>query len=346
MNIGVLLLRADAGAQMGTGHLMRCLALGKTWMLEGGKAVLITACQNDALLDRARRAGLTVVAVSAPCPAGEDLHLTVEWVHRHPGAWLVLDGYGFDSAYQRVVKQAGARLLVVDDDVHADHYYADVILNQNIHATELHYQCEPGTQLLMGTRFALLAPDFLAWRDHRLEVPAVAHRVLVTLGGGDPKNQTTKIVRALKLARLPGLEVAVVVGGANPHLNSLEQELKNLGRAFRLVHNSDNMPELMAWAEMAVSAAGTTVWELAYMRVPTLVLVLAENQIRISAALQEAGLARSLGWFADVDENVVGRAFIDLAHNPSLRAAMSRRGRKLVDGRGADRVVNALTYRN
>ena len=342
MSTPVLALCADASARMGTGHLMRCLALGRAWWNRGGDAIFITACRDQALLDRISAAGLESLHVDQAHPAPQDLEVTLRWLAQHHGAWLVLDGYQFDAEYQRAVKEAGASLLVVDDYVHAEHCYADVVVNQNIYAQALTYPCGPETVLLLGTRYALLSPDFEAWRTYRREVPAAARRILVTLGGGDPDNQTSKVIRALHRLAIPELEATVVVGDANPHVDSLRQALDGLEPAVHLVHGADNMPDLMAWADVAISAGGSTVWELAYMGLPNLVLVLAENQVRNAAELENAGAAINLGWFTGVSEEGLAQTLGDLVHDQARRAAMSHRGRELVDGQGCERVVSAL----
>ena len=92
----------------------------------------------------------------------------------------MLDGYHFRPSYQLRVKDSGHPLLVIDDMAHLDHYYADVVLNQNIHAEQLDYSCEPYARMLLGSRYVLLRREFWPWREWQREIPQVAHKVLVT----------------------------------------------------------------------------------------------------------------------------------------------------------------------
>ena len=163
----VCFIRADADAGMGTGHLMRSLALGRAWQEQGGHTVFVTACHNQALLDRIVAAGLQLVVLDRPHPAPEDLETTLGSMVEYHGAWLVIDGYHFDVGYQRAVKETGANLVAIDDYVHAEHYHADLIVNQNLYADQLEYPCDANTRLLLGTRYALLSPDFGPWRRLR-----------------------------------------------------------------------------------------------------------------------------------------------------------------------------------
>ena len=127
---------------------------------------------------------------------------------------------------------------------------------------------EAHTRLLLGTRYVLLRREFWPWRGWRREIPAVARKVLVTLGGGDPDNVTLKVIRALAQVEIEGLEAVVVVGPANPHLEELQAAVKDTPHPIRLESNVTNMPELMAWADVAITAGGSTCWETAFMGLP------------------------------------------------------------------------------
>ena len=337
-----LVIRADADARIGSGHLMRCLALAQAWSGQGGRVTFVTACQSAALCRRLTQEGFEVIALKSAYPDSRDWEATSRCLVAHRGAWVVLDGYGFDATYQLRVKALGHHLLVIDDTGHLDHYHADVLLNQNIGAELLEYSCDPGTRLLLGTRYVLLRTEFLSWRDWPRETPRVGRRVLVTLGGGDPHNQTLKAVRAVQSVDVDELETQVVVGADNPHFRAIESLVSGFGLRGRVVRNALDMPSLMAWADVAIAGGGSTCWELAFMGLPTAVLVVAENQQGIAAGLHEAGAMLSLGWYAQVSFEDVGEALVRLLRDRVLREGMTQRCRLLVDGMGAARVVEAL----
>lgn len=342
MQVMTMLIRADASARIGTGHLMRCLALAQAWKAQGGQVTFITACDSEDLRQSLSDEGFHVITLERSYPEPADWEVTAEVLAAHPDAWVVLDGYHFDPVYQRQVKETGHPLLVVDDMAHLNHYYADVVLNQNIDAERLRYSCEPYTRLLLGTRYVLLRPEFLAWRGWQREMPKEAHKVLVTLGGGDPDNQTLKVIQSLQRIDTDELEVVVVVGASNPHFLELRPAAHNSPFAMHLVENVTNMPELMAWADVAVSAGGSTCWEMAFMGLPSLILVLAENQRGIAERLDDRGIALNLGWYAQISELDLAQALKILMCSLARRAAMSEKGRQLVDGAGTDRVVSVL----
>jgi UDP-2,4-diacetamido-2,4,6-trideoxy-beta-L-altropyranose hydrolase len=338
-----VLIRADANVRVGTGHLMRCLALAQAWQEERGVAHFALEGGLPALERRLLDGGMGISRVAASHGSLEDAAQTVALARQMEAVWVVLDGYCFDAPYQRAVKEADLRLLVVDDYGHASRYYADLVLNQNIGASEsLYVSREPYTRLLLGPRYAMLRREFWPWRSWEREIPPVAHKVLVTLGGADPDNVTLRAVRALRQIQIDGLEATVVVGGGNPHWESLRSAAEHSGCKIHLERDVKDMSVLMAWADVTVSAGGSTCWELAFMGLPAVVVVVAENQKGIAQGLDALGVVRNLGWRADVDEMDLARALKALATDFAHRGAMSEKGRQLVSGGGADEVVSSM----
>lgn len=342
---GNLIFRTDANAQIGIGHVMRCLALAQAWQDKGGTAVFISCCENRALQKRITAEGLDFISVEKPHPDPFDIDFTITTIeklstqHAARSTWVVADGYHFDADYQKSIKEAGNKLLWVDDYGHADYYCADLILNQNICADPvMYYNRAPYTQLLLGTRYVLLRREFKQWKGWQRKIPPIAQMVLVTLGGGDPGNVTLEVIQALKKVNISGLEAQIVVGPANPNLAALEREVKNHSN-LRLIKNAANMAELMALADTTMSAGGSTCWELAFMGVPNFILILADNQRPVAEQLSKEGAALSLGWYKGLSSDGIAEKIIPLMRSKESREKMALRGPELVDGEGAERVL-------
>jgi len=330
-----LTIRADATVQMGSGHIMRCLALAQAWRARGGEVTFLSACENAGLRQRIEQAGCAFVAIPKPHPDPGDLSTTLDFLAKQSQPqWMVLDGYHFTPDYQAMLR--GARLLVMDDMAALERYHADIMLNQNSHAPHLSYHTGPDTLLLLGTRYALLREEFSTVSPREPE--STARKVLVTLGGSDPDNATLKVIRALR--QLADIEAKVVIGPANPHAERLRQAAD--GSTVELLYNVTRMPELMAWADVAVTASGSTCWELLYMGLPSAVIVLAENQEPIARDLSERGAVINLGWQHDLNDEQIGAALCSLIGDAARRKQMAACGRALVDGRGAERVIWAM----
>ena len=347
-----LVIRADAGTITGTGHLMRCIALAQTWHERGGCVTFLSHCQSEALQQRIIKEGFEFVFVERPHPDLADLHQVLDLLknfRKGKGSpWVVLDGYHFDTIYQKSIRESGSRLLVIDDHNHLPKYKADILLNQNIGAELIPYNCDLKTVKLVGPKYALLRTEFLCWKDRVHKQSEDQRKILVTLGGADPDNITLKVLRALLRTRLNGFGVDVIVGPANPHIKELEFEIKSafkrsvpLANSIHLL-SSVNMPEIMAMTDVAISAGGSTCWELCFLGKPFLVLIAAENQRGIARGLDEAGTAICLGWHQDVTVNQIKTNLERLLNDTQGRVELSTKGQKIVDGQGRYRVLDAM----
>jgi len=336
-----IVFRVDAGPRIGTGHFMRCLALAQAWKDKGGRAIFITSCRIEGLLDRLRDEDFEIHALPAP----DDWEDTRKILTNYPGTWVVLDGYHFDGAYQQKIKGLGHGLLVIDDMAHLENYYADIVLNQDLHAEMLQYSCQPYTRLLLGTKYVLLRREFQAWRGKKRRVPDKARHILVTLGGADPANHTLKVVRALQQVKVSGLEATVVIGGSNANADILHAEAFKSKVPVHLVRDVKNMPELMARADVAAVSAGTTVWELAFVGVPSIVGITTEIEEYLAKGLRKYGLFTDIGWFKDVSEEQIKNTLQDLIQDEGKRRSMTELGQRLVDGAGCDNTIKELLGR-
>ena len=252
-----LIIRADASPEIGTGHVMRCLALAEAWQDVGGEAVFVFSRSVPLLEDRLKKEGMKICRMSEETGTVADADETARIARNYEAEWIVVDGYQFGAEYQKRIKTNGFCLLFIDDYGHADHYYSDIVLNQNIYADMSFYKkFEPCTRFLLGTQYALLRREFLEWSGWHRSIPKIARKILVTLGGSDPANVTLNVVESIKAVDLDDLEIVVVVGGANQNFNLILDSVEGDSR-FRLEKNAGNMPELMAWADVAVSAGGS-----------------------------------------------------------------------------------------
>ncbi|MHC4251561.1 MAG: UDP-2,4-diacetamido-2,4,6-trideoxy-beta-L-altropyranose hydrolase, partial [Planctomycetota bacterium] len=322
---------------------MRCFALAQAWQERGGNAVFLGRIDAPAIRERITSEGFEVHEVTSHDGGLDDAAGAARAAQEAGAEWVVVDGYHFGADYQRALKEDGLKVLFIDDNSHATAYFADIVLNQNPYADESMYANRaPETRLLLGTRYVLLRSEFRAWREWRREIPDVARKVLVTMGGADPENVTLKVIEALGQVEVDGLEAVAIAGASNPHYDCLVEAAAASPADVRVDRSVTDMPALMAWADVAVSAAGTTAYELAFMGTPMVLMAIAGNQRGVAARFRPRRIALCCDTVEDGPRSdQTATALGELAGSASMRRSMSESGRGLVDGNGGRRVVLA-----
>jgi UDP-2,4-diacetamido-2,4,6-trideoxy-beta-L-altropyranose hydrolase len=281
-----------------------------------------------------------VLSAEAAPGSDEDAAWLVEQAARIEADWVVVDGYVFSERYQGAIGDAGARLLIVDDLGQRPHPRVSLVVNQNAYADEaLYAERGAGTRLLLGTDYALLRREFLDCAP-RAASSGAANHILVSMGGADPAGATLGVLQALASIEDPALRVTALVGPGNTAGKRLLAD--NDDPRIEVRHAGRDMPQWMLWADLAISAAGTTTWEFAFLGVPTLLVVLADNQLAVARSMDEAGACIDLGWVHELEPAVLHAAVEKLRGDASARSALSRAARERVDGRGPARVVRAM----
>lgn len=327
---------------------MRCLALAEAWQAGGGEVVFLTHCESPLLAGRIADAVLRVERIDTPHPAPVDLDRTLSVVGQYARGqasppWVILDGYHFDERYQRALRHAGARVLVIDDYAHLPRYDADVLLNQNLGAEDLSYQSNTGTVRLLGPRYALLRSEFGQWRGHVRQFPDLARKVLITGGASASGSFLHSALESVRQTGVEDLHVALVVGPTSSAGAAFPVDgWRRAGLEIDLVENPADLSRWMSWADVAIAAAGGTAWELAFMGVPAVLVAIAENQRPAVRALTACGGAAFGGEAPDVSWTVVADALARLMRDGDARRRMSATAQSLVDGYGPERVTAIL----
>ena len=330
-----LILRSDASPRIGTGHLMRVLALGQGWSEAGGTVLVSPGDAPAALCDRLTTEGFRVVPEALATLLSND-RSAVAAVDLPETALAELAACDDDSR---------SRTLLVDDLAQLPTYPCGLVLNQNAHADRAAYPPERPPNYLLGLEYVLLRREFRTWSRSVKPVRRIATRLLVTFGGADPARMTLRAVQALDAlppAIRGSLEVRVLVGAANPDTAPIEAAIAGSSVAATLERSVVRMAERMAWADLVLVSGGTTVWELAAMGCPALVVETAPSEPFLVGGLRRVGLFDLLGPAESLDGAAIAVAIERRVTDVAWRRLMARRGQSLVDGRGVDRVVAAL----
>lgn len=329
---------------MGTGHVMRCLALAQEWRAVKGDVVFLSSAPSAALLDRLKSEDMAVELCRESPGGDDDARVTVDLCKARQAGLLVVDGYHFGPRFQSLAKAGGAPQLLIDDGVLPPPFEADWVLNANLHATPEGYAGRSDrTNLLLGPKYALVRREFRKWGGWEREFPQKAGKILVALGGGDVRDAVVKVLGALKQCSFDKApDVVIVAGFASAGMKDLEELAGAVSPRIRIQRHVGDMAALMAWADLAIAAAGSISWELAFMRVPSILLVLADNQAPIAASLHAARSAIGVGTVKELAPQRLADEVTGLATSPEKRRALADTGRKVVDGGGPARIIQAV----
>jgi UDP-2,4-diacetamido-2,4,6-trideoxy-beta-L-altropyranose hydrolase len=316
---------------------MRCVALAQAWSAAGGNAVFVVAELPAGLQIHLRAEGFCFVPIAGRAERLDDAAATIRIARDLHAIWVVVDGEAFGVEYLQALYESGLCVLLVDDFAARVSFPAHVVLNPNVGASEEAYRRKGSSApLLLGASHTPLRREFISFNRDRV-FPGLARRVLVTLGGSDPENLTPRIVETL--CTLDGLHVIAVAGAGYEHLSELESLA---APNVTLISNASNMSQLMHSSDLAITAAGGTLWELLYSRCPVISYTRNPVQARVVDWVAKRGAARDLGDTKDFAAAALSRAVEELAANRTLRQQMADVGRLLIDGRGPERVIAAI----
>ena len=332
--IGPVLFVTHGGRNIGLGHVRRCLSLAG--------ALKKRSVECEFLLGADQGVADTVSGSGFVCRQGKgDANDVVERIRELTPAVVVADSYAFTSDYFRQLAGAGRPVVAIDDLENQPLPVAMVVNSRaGVGPDDYDRHVTPQTRLLLGPAYALLRPEFAD--NPGRTIPPQARGVLLTLGGSDNTNLMPRLLRWVA-AELGWVDLAVVLGPLFDNRQEIAATAAAIGSRAALHEQPGDVRALMLGADIAVSGGGQTLYELAATATPTVGIQLAENQTGNLSAFESSGV---LTWAGDVQyqdlEAAVRTRVRHLAENPQERAAMAAAGRKLVDGRGAERVAAAV----
>lgn len=351
--------RTDASIQIGTGHVMRCLTLADALVAKGAKCTFICREHAGNLIEHIRSKGHAVH--SLPMGTGADTDLTHSaWLGAAQAQdaeacastlatlqpdWLVVDHYALDARWESAVAELCGQVMVIDDLADRPHC-CKLLLDQTFgrYAKDYRPLVPDDCTLLCGPSYALLRPEFAALRPYSLQRRVRPHlkHLLITMGGVDKDNVTAQVLNALRACSLPAdCEITVVMGTTAPWLADVQQQALSMPWPTTVRVGVSNMAQLMADSDLAIGAAGATSWERCCLGLPTVMMVLADNQRYAAGLLEKAEAARIL----QLDNNPptqLSRLIDEVTLSERLLRCLTEGARVITDGEGVRRTADYL----
>ena len=355
-----IVIRTDASFSIGSGHVMRCLTLADVLRKQGAEVSFICREHKGNLIHYIEEKGYFVSRldncfsnIDIPNKLNhnplvhsgwlgstqkEDAEACDSILETSIPDWLIVDHYAIDYRWQIKLKNHYKNLMVIDDLADRQHE-CDLLLDQTFGRSEDDYNklVPDNCSLLLGAQYALLRPEFSKWRKYSLQRRATPElkNILINMGGIDGDNVTGQVLHILKTCVLPEkLTVTIILGATNPNIESVKKLAMAMSIKTEVKVSVSNMAELMAKADLAIGAAGSTTWERCCLGLPSIQMVIAENQKFIAENLTKANVIQCVESLADL---------------PSMLNQILKRLRKtsilssvITDGSGADKVCNYL----
>lgn len=378
----MVVIRADANSKIGMGHVMRCLSVVDALVKRGEEVLFVTA--DDTPVPLLTKKGIPYRVLHTDY-ADMEAELPKLWnalseLPQGPGVpevalpqrntFILVDSYYVTEKYLVALKKRITTIYM--DDIYAFSYPVDMLINYNIYGEEMGYEKDAAfadTKLLLGTEYVPLREEFAAgagYAQSRKELSAETENVtpaedrlhqmaeqgrtadggiLITTGGSDSFNLAGQLLmEAMKYDALKEKEYHAVSGSLNPHIG----ELQALAEKHENIHihcNVTNMAELMAESEVALSAGGSTLYELCAMGVPVIAFSFAENQERLVQTFVKRGIAQYGGNYRKDGNKMIQNTIAGLEtllEDENLRTEYRKKARTLVDGKGADRIAEVI----
>jgi spore coat polysaccharide biosynthesis predicted glycosyltransferase SpsG len=298
-----------------------------------------------------KRVGNEWIEAGAPAGEQEDLSETIQEIRRLRPAAVIVDAPNVSAEYLQEIAATGV-LLVSIDHAASIRFPANVVINPLLGPSKESYEYTPGTQLLLGPRFALVRSEIRRQRPNRAQEPPPVpapngkvsvgqFRALVALGEDDPHRKSIELVKLL--SNVPKVaKVDVVARQHHPDLEKLQAFAATNSERISVATEPAEVTSRLVRCHFAITAGNGWSMELACVGIPQLLIVQSEAHWPTAQRLEEEGCATCLGWHESVSAQTIRQAVQNLLNDPLERQAMARCGRKLVDGRGPDRLVTAL----
>lgn len=336
-------IRVDASINIGTGHVMRCLTLANQLRKRNAEVSFICRSMRGDLVSFIQKSGFS--AISLPYIEGSEYF---EWIW---GNWeqdaedtqnvlrqfndqvdfLIVDHYGIDEKWERTMELYTKRILVIDDLANRKHY-CNLLLDQNYYFNlEERYRAlvPPVCKLMLGPSYALLRDEFKKALKNKKNRTGEIKNILVFFGGTDPTNETHKTLEAISALTRQDFCVNVIVGASNPSKKQIEKYCLQYDNYF--FHSQvSNIAEMINEADVVIGAGGTTTWERCYLGVPSITIVIADNQLEVTKAVSEFGATINLGVSHRVKANDIKLKLEELLESPSVVQKMAEISGKLV----------------
>jgi UDP-2,4-diacetamido-2,4,6-trideoxy-beta-L-altropyranose hydrolase len=351
-----IVIRVDASISIGYGHVMRCLTLADVLKTKNINCEFICREHPGNLIKHIINKGYKTHII----PMGlrkDNYHCFHDWLGasisedaKHceqilssiQPEWLIVDHYALDKNWEKKLSNYYHKLMIIDDLADRDHE-CQILLDQTFGRSQDEYKplVPRDCNILCGSNYAMLRPDFAELREYSLNrrKKFKLKRLLISMGGIDKNNSTSYILNSLQKLKLPSeCEITIVLSSESPWLNNVHRLSKKIIWRTKVLVDEPEMAKLMAESDLAIGAAGTSSWERCCLGLPTILMILADNQREIAKVLIDRGAAILFDDLKNSNQNFSDNRLYKLINFELI----GKKSASIVDGLGTKRVVECL----
>lgn len=338
-----LLFRFDADEKTGYGHLSRCLSLAQKYYRQGCN-ISIASRKLDPVICSEKMSGYTVLNIPDNTGVSDEIDVLRKASNDQMYDVVVADNYSVDKSWHEKAKSIG-KLLVVIDDMGGQKIHADLLVNPNLGVSEQLYDgiVNSDCVVLAGAKYALINEKFSNIKRNKPKADSKT-RVLISIGATDPFNWSATILEALNDYTNEKFDISVVLACETEHLEALKKTATESIHEVNILINPDNLPELMIEAELAIGAAGVSASERMALGIPSIVLVVADNQENMATAITDMKIGVVLDVRNEFDHNTFLTSITKLIADSELRNTLISNMKNVMDMSGADRIIQEISF--
>ena len=355
--------RVDSSALIGTGHVMRCLALAIALRNRGSEVSFFCRVLPGNIINVIE--GMSFKVFKLPdftnklnrVEYKEKYH---QWMINEKRIsvketekfllrmqkeidWFVIDHYALDKELESFIKPYVGNVMVIDDLANRKHD-CDLLLDQNLYMNlETRYQnlVSENTYQMLGPKYVLLRDEFLNARKNVTIRKLPIQNILVFFGGADATNETAKALEAIKMLDAECFKAKIILGTSNNNFETVQKRCENNSN-IKIFQSINNMSKMIGWADLCIGGGGTHTWERCCLGLPSLTVAIVEHQIEVARILDNMLISKYLGFYKSITHKRIVSEIKELAKSQKQFSEMSSRSMALVDGKGCERVVEKL----
>lgn len=350
-----LVMRCDGYHHIGMGHIMRCIAFAQSF--KGRESVFVIKDYEEKVSKLIRDYGYDVDTIPSKSSFEKDAALTLNFADKYNADMILTDLGNKDRlsdleeyiGYINLLKKSDKFVITIDgygpESVSKRaSILSDMVIIPYCGAENEKYKLNTNTRYLLGPSYFIFRQEFIKKARVDREIKKNAQNILITMGGSDPFNFTVKAAKALLKLKRDLLNLRIVIGPGFDRLiqQELDKVLKDFNGNYEFITGNFDMAELMFWSDLAIISSGLTKYETAVTGTPSIIISYNNFQEEIMGEFQKYGASIHLGQAKNILEDDMARAVAGLLDNSNIRKQMSEKGRRMVDGKGAARIISSI----